>query len=69
MKKKHMGSRLNNFLKEEGLLQDSKSVAAQKILSMPEPQTEQMSVEQFESRAQSLEKLIEQAQKLKLRYE
>ncbi len=70
MKNKHIGSSLNNFLEEEGLLKESQLGAAQKIISISEVQTEQMSVEQnFELRAKSLEKLMEEAQKLKLGYE
>ncbi len=70
MKKKHIGSSLNSFLEEEGLLKETQLGAAQKILSIPEVKTEPVSVENFfELRSKTLEKLMEEAQKLKLGYE
>ncbi len=70
MKKKHIGSSLNSFLEEEGLLKERELVAAQKNLSIPEVKTEPVSVENFfELRSKTLEKLMEEAQKLKLGYE
>ena len=67
MKKKHIGSSVNNFLEEEGPLKETQLGAAQKILSIPEVKTEPVSVENFfELRSKTLEKLMEEAQKLKL---